>query len=632
MLRGMLKSRYLCPILLLSGTLLVWGTSLWNGFVWDDRILIQKNEANLSSVSLVQAFFSDFWSTETERGQSNYYRPLVSLSYMLDYAVYGLNPAGYHATNILIHTGCVLALWYLLVLLGLSSGSAAVAAGLWAVHPSVAESVAWVSGRTDSLATLCMLLSVVTAIQGGEAKGGRSRWILYSAGFFGAGLLCKESALVTPLLTVLFLIYMGKRGKIDGAFVYGSLAVLLAWVVLRVAVLAQPIGAEAGEGMPLSLVLLSLLHTWGTLVWPPAFRIEYGSSLTGQALVGGAALGAILLVWMVLVIISNQGSRIVRYLYLAALVAFIPSVMAVVLKSMIGSRLVYTASAFVLVGFVQGLRIVERTPRAKRAFAAVFVILAVMTVQRAQLWRSDITLFSAALEAPDPSTRNHLNLGIALFDDGDLAGALIQLHHDMEHAALDQKYYMLSLLYTAIRCEGLAEEYLGKSIEASPTNYSAYHNLAGLQAVQGRNDEARQTLTKIAERDPSLRRRAFAQLETIKKLPTVSSRMSYNSEWCGVPLKELELFKSPVQLNRLAGEHLRAGQLDLAEVLIRAALRVDPWFVGARLNFAQLYMLKGDNSKARDILESILDTEPGEQRARRLLSTIEGGGTPGRGR
>lgn len=384
--------------------------------------------------------------------------------------------------------------------------------------------------------------------------------------------------------------------------------------------------------MPLSLALLSLLHTWGTLVWPPAFRIEYGSSLTGQALVGGAALGAILLVWMLLVLVGNQGNRIVRYLYLAALVAFIPSVMAVILKSMIGSRLVYTASAFALVGFVQGMGIVERTPRAKRAFACVLLILGLMTVQRAQLWRSDITLFSAALDAPDPSTRNHLNLGIALFDDGDLAGALTQLNHDMEHAALDQKYYMLSLLYTAIRCEGLAEEYLVKSIEASPTYYSAYHNLAGLQAVQGRKDEAQQTLTKIAERDPSLRRRALAQMEMLHKIRIVASRIPYNSEWCGKPLKELELFKSPAQLNRLAGEHLRSSQLDLAEVLIRAALRVDPWFVGARLNFAQLYMLKGDKSKAREILQSILDTEPGEQRARRLLSTIDGGAAPGRGR
>ena len=616
----------------MSVTLLVWGTSLWNGFVWDDRILIQKNEANLSTISLAQAFLSDFWSTETERGQSNYYRPLVSLSYMLDYAVYGLNPAGYHATNIFIHTGCVVTLWYLLVLLGLSSGGAALAATLWAIHPSVAESVAWVSGRTDSLATLCMLLSVVVAIQGGQAKGSRSQWILYSLGFFGAGLLCKESALVTPLLTIVFLLCIRQREKIEPRFVWGSLGVLAAWLALRVLVLAQPIGAEAGEGMPLSLALLSLLHTWGTLVWPPVFRIEYGSSLTGQALVGGAALGAILLVWMVVVLINNHASRIVRYLYLAALVAFIPSILAVVLKSMIGSRLIYTASAFAVVGFAHGLRIEERTLGAKRAFACLLLIFAFMTFQRAQLWRSDITLFSAALDAPAPSTRNHLNLGIALFDDGDLPGALSHLYREMEPAAMGQKFYMLSLLYTAIRCEGLAEEYLVKSIEASPTSYSAYHNLAGLRGIQGRTEEARQTLTKIAERDPSLRRRALAQLEMLKKLPIVASRTPYNAEWCGVPRKELELFQSPTQLNRLAGDHLRAGQLDLAEVLIRAALRVDPWFVGARLNFAQLYVLKGDKSRAREILQSILDTEPGEQRARRLLSTIDVGVASGRGR
>ncbi len=624
-----MSKRLLPPILLVVITFLVWGSSLRNGFVWDDRILIQKNEANISRISLSTAFFSDFWSTETEAGASNYYRPLVTLSYMIDYALFGAEPAGYHATNIIIHAIGVVGLWYLLLLLGLSSGGAALAAALWAIHPAVAESVAWISGRTDSLATVFMLLSVVAAVKGCQAKGAGQRWVLYFATFFGAGLLCKESAIVTPLLTMVFLVLAGKRSRIDRSFLWGAVAVCAGWFLLRWSVLARPVGTETGEGVSLTIAVLSLFHIWGNLVWPPVFRIEYGSSLTSQALIGGASLGALLLLWIGFVLGAKHGPRPVRYLYVAALVAFVPSVMAVFLKSMIGSRLIYTSSAFALAGLGSGLRLDERTVVKTRAFGCVLLLLALVTTQRAQLWRSDITLFSAALEAAAPSTRNHLNLGIAMFDNGDLGGSLEHLSHDMDRAALDQSHYMRALLYTGIGCESLAEEHLLKSIEANPNNYSASHNLAGLLAIQGRHEEAQERLLSIARRDEFARQRAMAQIEVLKGLSRLPRRDPNNAAWCGDSKAQNELFASAVALNRLAGEHLKTRQVEVAEPLIRAALRVDPWFVAGRLNLAQLYLLKGDKNKSREVLESILNTNPGDERARRLLSVVEAAPSPG---
>ena len=619
-----MSKRWFYPFLLITVTFLVWGVSLRNGFVWDDRILIQKNEANISRLSLTKAFFSDFWSTETEAGTSNYYRPVVTLSYMLDYALYGLNPAGYHATNIAIHAVGVVSLWYLLVLLGVSSGSAAFAAVIWAIHPAVAESVAWVSGRTDSLATMFMLLSVVTALKGYLGKKADRWYIYYSLVLFGAALLCKESAIVTPVLIAIFLKFSGKTNKINATFGLRCLGVGAVWFLLRWVVLAKPLGTESGEGVSMSVGLLSLSHVWGNLVWPPVFRIEYGASLTPQALLGGAVLGAGLLLWMVFVFGANYGPRATRYLYLAGVVAFIPSVMAVLLKSMIGSRLIYTSAAFVLAGLGVGFKPEQRSRSQQWLIGSVLVALALTSLYRAQLWTSDARLFSKALEAPDASTRNHLNLGIALYDSGDLAGALDHLSRDMEQAALDQKHYMLSLLYTALRCESLAEEHLLQAIEANPNNYSASHNLAGLLAVQGRHEAAQQKLMILAERSPLARQRALTQIQSLKSLSGFPARDPINAEWCKDSKAQHELFQSSLLLNRLAGEHLRTGQLELAEVLIRAALRIDPWFIGARLNLAQLYLLRKEKGRARETVESILNTNPGEGRARRMLSAIDG--------
>lgn len=110
-----MEKRWTYPAILVIVTFLVWGISLPNRFVWDDRILIQKNEVNISRMSLSMAFLSDFWSTDTEAGRSNYYRPLVTLSYMVDYALFGLQPIGYHATKIRTPRIWVVCLSYLLI-------------------------------------------------------------------------------------------------------------------------------------------------------------------------------------------------------------------------------------------------------------------------------------------------------------------------------------------------------------------------------------------------------------------------------------------------------------------------------------------------------------------------------------
>jgi Flp pilus assembly protein TadD len=624
-----MQKRWIHPAILVIVTFLVWGISLRNGFVWDDRILIQKNEANISRISFSTAFLSDFWSTDTEAGRSNYYRPLVTLSYMVDYALFGLQPIGYHATNLAIHAAGVVCLWYLLVLLGVSSGGAAIAASVWAVHPAVAESVAWISGRTDSLATMFMLLSVVAALRGLAGKKVDTRFAYVSLASFAAALLCKESAIVTPILIAIFLAFHGKSGRMRGAFAFQIVAIGVIWFLLRSMVLQRPLGLASGEGASLSIAVLSLFHVWGNLVWPGVFRIEYGSSLTPQALLGGALLGGVLLLWVLFVLGAKHGPRPTRYLYLAALVAFIPSVMAVVLKSMIGSRLIYSTAAFALAGFAFGLQ-PERRSQSQRTFlVCVLVALAVTSIYRTQLWISDTVLFTKALEAPDASTRNHLNLGLALYESGDLAGALDHLSRNMESAALDQKHYMLSLLFTAIRCETLAEDNLVKAIAANSGSFSAIHNLAGLRAVQGRHEDARRGFAEIAERDPSVRMRALAQLERLKSLSHLPARPAQNAPWCSDDRARAELFSSAVTLNRLAGEHLRSAQLELAEILIRAALRVDPWFVAARLNLAQLHLLRGEREKSRETLESILNTNPDEERARRLLSAIDAGALSG---
>ena len=131
-----------------------------------------------------------------------FYRPLTIFSYAADYLIWGINPVGWHLTNLFVHIVSVVLLWLLVeeivrkldvqlprMVLG---GAAAL---LFAIRPSFPETVVWISGRTDELALLGMLVSFVSYLR---ANGQWGRWYLLSMGGFLFALAGKEVGVTLP--------------------------------------------------------------------------------------------------------------------------------------------------------------------------------------------------------------------------------------------------------------------------------------------------------------------------------------------------------------------------------------------------------------------------------------------------
>jgi len=127
-------SQYLPPLfsnrsflagLLVALTLVAYRPALDAGFVWDDDDYVTENAA-LRSADGLRRIWLDYGATPQ-------YYPMVHTSYWLEYRLWGLEPAGYHAVNLLLHAFGALLLWRLLAALGLPG--AWFAAGVFAVHP-----------------------------------------------------------------------------------------------------------------------------------------------------------------------------------------------------------------------------------------------------------------------------------------------------------------------------------------------------------------------------------------------------------------------------------------------------------------------------------------------------------------
>jgi len=178
------------------GTLACYQNVVKNGFVnLDDPYYVTQNiwvQRGLSRGSVYWAF--------TTTAVANWH-PLTWLSLELDYELFGLNPAGFHATNLALHVANTLALYWLLRRWTGAIGRSACAAAFFALHPLHVESVAWVTERKDVLSTLFLLLCLLAW----SVYARRSAVWAYAAALvlFVLSLMAKPMGVTLPLLLLL---------------------------------------------------------------------------------------------------------------------------------------------------------------------------------------------------------------------------------------------------------------------------------------------------------------------------------------------------------------------------------------------------------------------------------------------
>lgn len=178
--------------------------SLDGRFLYDDVFLVESNAAVHDLTRVGQLWVSDFWSAVDAVPRLHYYRPVVMTSFALDWALWGGAPLGFHLTNLALH-GLASGLVYLTLRRWLcgtpgAATAAAVTAVLWAIHPTKVEAVAWISGRTEVLACVAVLVVCMGARR--RLAGQRAGWLIELPAACLA-LVSKETAVALPALVAI---------------------------------------------------------------------------------------------------------------------------------------------------------------------------------------------------------------------------------------------------------------------------------------------------------------------------------------------------------------------------------------------------------------------------------------------
>lgn len=374
---------------------------------WDDNTYVVDNLV-LRSLSWenLRAMFSQYYVSN--------YAPLQILSYALDYRIWGLWPGGYALTNICLHLANGLLLYLLVWRLAGTRRAALLAAAIFLFHPLQVESVAWISQRKNVLAMFFFLLSLLAYLRYRTGLPAGSRLaLLCSLAAFAAATLSKSVAVILPV--VLLLLDLATPDRTDKRLVLRDKLPYLAIAILCgvVALASQsPENLSGGRrdylaGSPL-VTLQTMLPVFarylGLILWPEGLSNVYNPEIRehvdAQVILAGILL---LLILAALALLFRRNRQLFFWLGLF-LVGFLPVSQIIPLITLMNDRYCY----FPLLGIAGGCGTLCAgsftrggwQEKALRAAAGVaLLLLAILSWQRAAVWKDSVTLWSAASRA-----------------------------------------------------------------------------------------------------------------------------------------------------------------------------------------------------------------------------------------
>src|SRR3972149_3195809 len=208
------------PLIIILISILLYLNTLPNTFVYDDAYVITENYFIKSWGNLPKLFTKDYLPLSGELS----YRPVVTLTYFIDYAIWRLNPMGYHLTNVILHTVNVFLFYVFIKNIIRTHTLTILATLLFLSHPLLTETVNAVCYREDILASIFFLLSFIYFIKicipfsgsGNLTQQTHTRLVLYytvSCGSYCLALFSKEMAITLPILLVLFDLLYPRPGE-----------------------------------------------------------------------------------------------------------------------------------------------------------------------------------------------------------------------------------------------------------------------------------------------------------------------------------------------------------------------------------------------------------------------------------
>lgn len=569
------------PAVALLGVLilLVYLNSIPNEFVFDDLGLIVKKTSirDLSQIPTLLGFYG-----------GGAYRPIRTISHALDYALFGLNPAGYRTVNIALHIVNSALVFSMVRTLLRNPRPALLAAALFAVHPIQTESVAYISGRRDLLFTLFYLLGFVWYIRYRET--GQPKYLLLTGTGYLLSLLSKEMGITLPILCAGYDIIRSmpveaaagpaaswralaggvraalSRNRLLYAGATGGLLALMAFYVFQ----ANPSHHREMYGGGLWPTLLTgtriFAHYLKLIVFPATLNADYSYNAfpVSQSITEPSVILSVIVLgatwWGIYHLFSLD--RWAAFGGFWFFITLLPVSQIIPHHEMLAEHYLYLPSAGL---FLTAGLLLERLLARQRqqtalvvAFAVIVVLLGARTAMRNRDWQNSETLWTKTVETAPGSARAHTNLGEVALRKGRFQQAYQEFRTALEIQP-DDAIHHDNLAVVLLRYGRLdqAEQHARASLQYLPDYPKAHVNLGLIHLNRRQLDDAD---------------REFGVALSSPRITTG--------------------FRAEILNNRGIVAAMK-GKLDDAEQMFAEAVRIAPDSADAYANLGKAYVQKG---------------------------------------
>ncbi len=527
------QARWLGPAIVALVTIVAFLPALQNGFVDldDEKNYLLNPHYRGFGLDELRWMFTPFWG---------HYTPLTWMTLGLDYLLWGMDPAGYHLTNVLLHVATAVFFYFLTVqLLRLATGGvgedsalligAAFAALFFSVHPLRVESVAWITERRDVLSGLFYVLTILAYLRAIFRVGHGARWYWVSVVLFTCALLSKSIAVSVPVVLLILDVYPLRR--LGGAVGWWSASARhvyrekIPFVLLAGVASAVMFALAYYSSLLASLDKVSLLdrlvisgyglgfYLWKTVV-PLNLVPIYPLSIKSTTFVWSYIIPA--LVFMVLTFALRRRLPGLLAAWLAYIVILLPVIGIVKLGPQIAAdRFTYLSCLgwAILAGAcvsyywqssVRG-RIGLRIFVFINGVAAVVVIgLGGLTWKQSQVWRDSETLWRHAISTGLESKIAHNNLGKAMLERGELGEAIKHFQQALRiNPASVEAHTNLGNAMLKRGKLGEATKHYRQALRINPAFMPAHYNLGTVMLKRGELGEAIKHFRQAVRIDPA---------------------------------------------------------------------------------------------------------------------------------
>lgn len=614
-------SRIIFPGVVFMATLLVFSPSLDNGFVsWDDnKTLLDNVHYRGLGWPHLGWMFSTFYLGN--------YRPLTWMTLGLDYILWGIEPLGYHLTNLFLHAVNAVLFYFIaerLLALAFSisnkphrlslRAAAAFSALVFSIHPLRVEAVVWLSARNHLLAGLFYLGTILCYLRAAAYDGtGREYWywLIAAIVLYGFSLLSQPSGLTLPFVLLVLDVYPlrrlgGSRGKWFGPGVRWVWREKMPFLFLALGGVLLAVLAKQGVGAMQPLARYGFLpRVWQAsfglffYLWKTIIPLNLSPLYETPAYIDPLALsfiasGAFVLALTAMLIIFRRHwpAGLGVWLWYAALLApFLGFAQSG--PQFVADRYSYLASLGFSLLAGAGIFSLWRLGKAGQdnqayifgsaAFCfGILVGLAFLTIEQTGIWHDSERLWGQALRVDPSSSIAHNNMGNVRALQGKTLEAIAHYRRALE---IDPNYAEAHFdLATALSSVGQLESAVQQfhaGLRLDPRNAQARYYLGRAYARRGEIEKAIDEFRQSLSLDPG-------QSTVHYDLGTALVLRGNLNEAIGQFRQVISLRPDYAEAHYSLGRILASqGQLHEAIDEFRETIRVEPQFVEASLSLSQ---------------------------------------------